>query len=64
MKRKGQLRALWSSTLQGVYLAVLTVALVAFGMHVGQGVARIYSGRTTPADEITALVAWLCGEHP
>ena len=62
MKRNARLRAVWSSVLQGAYLAALTVALVAFGLRVGDGVQRVRSGEATPAEAISSVAAWLRGD--
>ncbi|MBO5898653.1 MAG: hypothetical protein J6R04_06550 [Clostridia bacterium] len=62
MERRLRLRALWSALLQGIYLSVLIVALVAFGSRVDRGIAAVRAKETTPADAISDLVAWLRGE--
>jgi hypothetical protein len=61
MEGRLRLRALWSALLQGIYLSVLIVALVAFGTRVRQGVAAVREGEATPAAVISDVVAWLRG---
>ena len=63
MARHPRLRTLLASMLQGIYLTALILALLAFGLRAEQSIAAVRTTDATPADALSALAAWFCGEE-